>query len=358
MARLGIIILSIVFFTNVGFSQFKTDTTKRVNFAAIPIFNYSPSFGFSAGAMVSSFYKLNPKDTISPTSSTGVFGVYTTNKTYFAAAFQKFYIREDKWRVTLAAGVGNLNFQYWQELPIIGGQFINFNSEATFAMAMVERKIYKKLYGGLHGSYINAKTEFDVPDFFPDTLRFDERMMNNLGFLFNFDMREHQVNPYKGYNVSTKFSYYRKWMNSGNDFNKYEIIYNHYYKIKNERNIIATRLKATISGGDVPFQGQNVVGGDDIRGYSAGKFRNNQIYTIQAEYRWRFYKKLGMVGFFGLASAVDKIGDITTSELLPGVGVGMRYLVIPKERINIGIDIAKGKGDWGLYFRIGESFGR
>ena len=65
-----------------------------------------------------------------------------------------------------------------------------------------------------------------------------------------------------------------------------------------------------------------------------------------------------MVGFAGIATAVEKVGDIFENELLPGAGVGIRYLMIPKERINIGIDVAKGKGDWGLYFRIGESFGR
>ena len=50
--------------------------------------------------------------------------------------------------------------------------------------------------------------------------------------------------------------------------------------------------------------------------------------------------------------------DIKNAEILPGGGVGVRYMMIPKERINIGIDVAAGKGDWGLYFRIGESFGR
>ena len=52
-----------------------------------------------------------------------------------------------------------------------------------------------------------------------------------------------------------------------------------------------------MSIGDVPFQGQNVVGQDDIRGYSSGKYRDNQAYVIQAEYRWRFYKKFEWWGF-------------------------------------------------------------
>ena len=65
-----------------------------------------------------------------------------------------------------------------------------------------------------------------------------------------------------------------------------------------------------------------------------------------------------MVGFFGVASAVNKFNEIVKTQLLPAGGVGFRFMMIEKERINVGFDFAKGKDDWGLYFRIGESFGR
>lgn len=57
-------------------------------------------------------------------------------------------------------------------------------------------------------------------------------------------------------------------------------------------------------------------------------------------------------------TAVESINELPKSELLPGIGVGVRYLMLPKERINIGFDVAVGKDDWGMYFRIGESFGQ
>jgi len=341
-----------------GFAQFKQDTTKKVNFAAIPMINYSNTLGASFGLIGQMFYKANKNDTISPSSSTGMMGIYTTNKSYFGMAYQRLYLNEDRWRIILAAGFGNFNYQYWQELPNIGGGFIDFGTGANFALVRAERKVIGKLYAGLNGILSVAKTEFDIPDFFPDSLRYDKRNMNNIGYRLNYDMREHQINPYEGYNIEFKNDFFRNWVGSDNDFEKYEITYNHYYKIKNERNILATRVKATIANGDVPFQGQSVVGQDDVRGYSNGRYRADQVYTIQAEYRWRFYKKFGMVGFAGIASAVDHFKDMFSSEILPGAGIGIRYLMIEKERINIGIDVAKGKGDWGLYFRIGESFGR
>ena len=223
--RIVLISIFISLYTFFIFGQESADTLKKVKFAAIPILNYSNTVGLSVGALGQMFYKVNQNDTVSPTSSTGIFGIYTTNHTYFAAAFQQLYLKEDNWRIKLAAGLGNINFQYWQELPIIGGEFVDFSTQATFGMLRVERRVYKKLYAGINTVISKAKTEYDVPDYFPDSLRFDERNLNNLGYLLNFDMREHQMNPYGGYNISFKNDFYRTWMNSSNNFEKYEITY-------------------------------------------------------------------------------------------------------------------------------------
>ena len=126
------------------------DSTKRIGVAAIPIIDYDPTFGVNLGVVTQAFYKLNPADTISPTSSTGIFGIYTFNNTFFLGAYQKFHLAEDSWRILLAGGLGSVNFQYWQELPIVGGSFIGFNTEATFAALRVERKVYDQLYAGIN----------------------------------------------------------------------------------------------------------------------------------------------------------------------------------------------------------------
>jgi len=351
-----ILIALLVICTVSCFGQFEIDTSKKVNVAAIPIINYDPAMGASFGAMSQLFHTVQKNDTISPTSSTGVFGMYSTNRSYGGIAFTRFYFNEDNWRIKLAAGFGNINFQYWQAIPIIDGVFIGFNTKAAFVGLLVERRVYKKLYAGILGTILKSKTEFDLPDIIPDSFRFDERNYNHLGYKLSYDMREHQINPYNGFNIVFKNSFYREWMNNSDNFSRYIITYNHYYKIKNERNILVSRAKASIAAGDVPFLGQNVVGQDDIRGYTSGKYRDDQVYAIQAEYRWRFYKKFGMVGFFGIATAVERIGDLSFKELLPGLGAGIRYMLLAKERINIGFDVAVGKEDWGIYFRIGESF--
>jgi len=340
-------------------AQEESKPPKKVNFAAVPVVGFSNSTGFSLGVMGQMFYKISKNDTISPVSSTGIFGSYTTNGTWFGALFQRLYINEDRWRVSAAIGAGNINYQYFQEIPVFGGgAFIGFNTKADFGLLSVDRKLFSKLYFGLLGIYANSKTVFDLPDFIPPDLATDTRSMNTIGYSFNFDMRDNQLNPYSGYYLYFRNNFFRDWLGSDNDFEMYSITYNHFIPIKSPRDIIATRLHASIAAGDVPFQGQNVVGQEDIRGYSEGRYRGNQVYTLQAEYRHRFQNRLGVVGFFGMATAFDSFSELDNAPFLPGGGVGIRYMVIEQMRINIGLDAALGKDDWGIYFRIGESFGR
>ncbi len=72
----------------------------------MPIVNYNRSFKFIAGAMGSMYYKVNKEDTVSPSSSTMMMGMYSTSKTYFALASQQLYLNEDKWRIKLVTGFG------------------------------------------------------------------------------------------------------------------------------------------------------------------------------------------------------------------------------------------------------------
>lgn len=332
------------------------DTTKTVNWAAIPIINYDPSFEFMFGAMTSAFYRLDKNDTISPPSVTGIFVMATTNGSWFGALFQKLYLQQDNWRITAAAGKVNVNFQFYMDIPIIGGKFIGFNSEASMYYAKVLRQTWPNLYLGVHGAIVPVTTDFDINigNWSPS----DSRQLNFLGYDIEYDSRDNVNNPSSGINGAFGHSLFRDWMGSDNDYNSFELTLNHYTTIKNKKNVLASRFSTQIAHGDVPFQGQNVVMGDDIRGYTNGKHRANQIYALQTEYRWNFYKKFGLVGFFGLASAVESFNNLSDSEVLPGAGFGLRYMMIPSERINVGFDIATGKDDWGIYFRIGEAFAR
>jgi len=354
---LGILIFSL------GFVQGQDTTSLRkqkVGIAAIPMINYNRTQGIVVGALVSYFYKMNKKDTISPSSSTGITGIYTEEKSYALFGYSQLFFKEDRWRILAAVGTMDINFQFYQENPVTAvGNFYDYSTKANVLFLQVQRNIFKRIYIGPIGSMVKSTTEFDFPsESGGDSVSISN--LNNIGYIISNDTRDHVQNPTRGMYINFKNQFYREWVASDYEFERYTITYNQFFKLRksDEKQVLAIRANLNVAAGDVPFEGQTVVGGDDIRGYSQGEYRNDQVYSLQAEYRWNFYRKWGVVAFAGLASAVENFSDIPDNDILPGVGAGVRFKMLPSEKINIGIDGGVGKGDYSITFRIGESFGR
>ncbi len=341
--------------------QDSASSRKNINgIAAIPMINYNRTHGIILGAVVSKYYKINKKDTISPSSNTGIAGIYTEQKSYALFLYSQLFIAEDRWRIRAAAGSLDINFQFYLEDPVTStGNFSNYSTKANLVVLQVQRNIFKRIYFGPTGSFIKASTTFSFPGVSgQDSV--SKSILNNIGYIISNDTRDHVQYPTNGMFLNFKNQFYRNWIGSDYEFVRYIVTYNQFFKLSksNDNHVLVARATMNIATGDVPFEGQTVVGGDDIRGYSEGKYRNDQVYTLQSEYRWNFYGKWGLVAFAGIATAVAKFSDISESQLLPGVGAGLRFRMLPSEKVNIGVDAGVGRGDYSITFRIGEAFGR
>ena len=348
-------LLLFFFFSTIAQENEKED--KNVKFAGIPLLGYNLTTEFSLGAMLNTYYKVNREDTISPSSSTSLIGVYTTNNSYFAAFIQQLYLKQDTWRLKLIGGVGNANLQVYHEFDQ-AGEYIDYATLMSLFSVDAKRKVYKKFYAGLSGALVKANTTFDVTDPVTGEKLVDKQIMNNGGINFLYDNRDNINYPTKGLQVYMNNRFYQKWMGNDSSFISIEFSYNFYFNFKSEKRVMLLRYYSKTSIGEVPFQGQNVIRGDDIRGYFKGNYRNKQLYSYQAEYRHRFENRFGFVAFAGIAAVVPDMMSMLTTHYLPGAGVGIRYMLIKKEKINIGIDVAVGRDDWSLTFRIGEAFSR
>ena len=107
-----------------------------------------------------------------------------------------------------------------------------------------------------------------------------------------------------------------------------------------------------------------------MRGHYLGRYRDNNLYAAQIEYRlplgrsnWiderhniPFWQRWGLVGFFGLGDVYGPDSNGSLSNIKSSVGLGVRYLILPEERINIRVDFGFGSQMPGFYFGIREAF--
>lgn len=364
---LTIILITILPLAVFSQEKIKEKKEKRVNYVFIPIVSYNPSFGFQAGFMANGLYDLNKKDTISPPSMTGVMFSYFSNKTLFAGVFSRNYFDNDNWRTEGAIVHGDINFQtyvfdYQLDLPEIGteqhpsGEFYDYNTNFSFVGLTVMRRVVGHFYLGALARYVTTKTEFE------HNLKPTETTeLVGIGIASTIDTRDNVMNPRLGLNTKLKTFSYLEALGSSTQYTRILLEYNHYFKLTNNSIILGRYYSImSVSNEEVPFSGQNTIGRDDLRGYAKGEHRANMVHDIQMAYRWNFYKKWGLVAFGGIGVAANdfKFEGDDYSGILPAAGFGIRYKVIPKRNLNIGIDVAAGKNDWGLYFRIGEAFTR
>lgn len=320
----------------------------KYKFMPIPYVNYDRSMGFTVGAVPMMMFNPLEKDTLSPSSLIGGVGTWSTNKTWFLMGFGMFFLDEDKWRITTAGGMGIVNFQFYLDNPI--GGWIPYQSEANFFMFKVERQIYESLYGGISYIYADVITSTEL---LPIT---DTMTLHGLGLNFSLDQRDNPHYPRKGYMTTLKYNTFPGFFGHVEDSRKIEFDFNQYNSIRQHKDVIAARFYAGLGLGDLSFNQQFILKNKDMRGYTQGAFRGDYLLTLQGEYRWNFHPRWGAVGFAGVATVFGAINEFDNGKVLPGIGTGIRYIAFPQTHFSVGLDVAAGVEDWGIYFQIGEVF--
>ena len=237
---------------------------------------------------------------------------------------------------------------------------MNINQWGPYLAPRLLRRVSGKLYLGVQFRLMTVTTRFpDLPDWLPgDVLRDGVKITSSgLGLVLEHDARDNEFNPFSGSYLELVSNFAREGIGSDRNYEQYDAGFNYYAKLGKDT-VLAWRATGCAIGGDSPFYDLCTFGGggDGIRGYVGGQYRDEVSLTTQLEYRWKFFKKWGMVAFAGAGQVAPSIGEMTAGDLLPSYGVGIRFMVSDEQRINLGIDYARGKGSSAWYFRIAEAF--
>ena len=236
------------------------------------------------------------------------------------------------------------------------------------------KSIVRNFYVGLGYNYFQS----DIVKFEPGRqLEQDGLIPGNTGSItsgfhinLRFDSRDNNLCPASGFYADVKIANYEPSFGSEFDFTRLDMDLRKYF-LPFGKHVLATQLVLANIWGDPSFETMALLGGKTImRGHYEGRFRDNSLYAAQVEYRitlvrsnWidtrekiPFRERWGLVGFFGVGDVATSFGDIDLTKIKTSIGVGVRYLVLPKERINVRIDLGFGTQHPGLYFNIREAF--
>jgi hypothetical protein len=334
---------------------------KKGEWLIAPLPNYSPTFGWGIIGRLGYIFPLDPKDKVSPPSIAGVFGYYSQNDSWAAGAFSKFFVDEDRYRITAGLVHAELNYDFSGIGTAAGesGQSVPLHQEMTGGIFETLFKVAPNLYVG--PKYIGSKMNINFPSGEPNssvTIPGNEinTVSSGLGVHAQWDTRDSQFFPRKGNLADVDISFHDPAIGDSFAYQVYTLSYNQYFSLS-PRQIVAVRGFAQFENGNVPFYALSKFGrGSDLRGYTVGQFQDKQMFAVQAEYRLEITRRIGAVAFGGVGEVMPSISSMTFDSLLPSGGVGLRYVLAEQNHVAIRFDVAWGRDGSQFYLTVGEAF--
>lgn len=325
-----------------------------------PIPGRSPEFGWNLALMAAYFADLDKAHPDTPASILGGFGWFSENKSWAGGVAGKFNFLGDRVRAALGAAYADINYRFYGVGNEAGeaGISARIDQQLPLYFGSVSYQFFPNTYFGIGYLSSNVETRLRL-GFLPPELDFPitnfDLTMASVVLPFEYDTRDNEQFPRNGWHVSGRAMLYRDAVGSDVDTNVFQIAANRYLPMR-ERDVLALRVMTRAAGDDAPFFLLSTFGGrTDLRGYESGRYRDRMMYAAQAEYRWQPKDRWIFTGFAGVGEVAPSYSDFFDN-FLPAAGVGARFVLSPKHRLNFSLDVAVGKHGAEFYVGVGESF--
>jgi outer membrane protein assembly factor BamA len=338
-------------------------TGRNGSFVAVPIPFSNPAVGTGLAIVGAYMYRLDPQDTETPSSFTGAGGFYADSESWGFGVAQKFFFNEDRMRLLVSALTTEINYDFYGIGNEAGesGRSIPLTQEADGASATFEYRVAGDVFVGFRLAVADLVTRVKVGSVLPPELDEFELAQDNrieeVGFIARFDHRDHVYSPSDGHfaNLNISSRKVTGGLLGDRSYMKYLIDFNRYMPLDNA--VLAYRFSACYTGDDSPFYDVCSFGANsDLRGYTTGRYRDRSKVAAQIEYRRPISDRWAWAAFTGVGTVAPAFSDMSSDNLLPAVGAGVRFTVSKEQRISLRVDIARGADESTLHISVGEAF--
>jgi hypothetical protein len=334
---------------------------KRSSLVALPYAYYSPEtkFAFGAGSIYS--FRSPGSPPWARPSNVRVAITYTQLHQLIVGLLPEIYLRDETYFFSGYYGLYKYPNKFWgignntQESTEEDYEPLYFKSHSS-----VQRCIMPGLYVGLRYQYEHIDLWETDPD---GVLQYgtvpgsEGGSASGIGVIVNHDTRNHVYHPSAGFYNQVYAVFFGRLLGSDYTFNMLSIDLRTYFSLFGTH-VLALQMYDGFISGNPPFQMLNQLGGSyRMRGYYEGRYRDRNMISFQAEYRFPIIWRFGGVAFTGIGDVGDTIGSFRLDEFKYSLGFGFRFMFDAQERINARLDIGFGNDDnVGIYALVLEAF--
>lgn len=346
-------------------AQDKNDSAvNKSHLLAVPVISRSieTDWSFGAGGTYT-FYTTRKKDSTTRTSSIRFLGSYSLRKQFLFTVNGPVFFPGEKYILNSHFSFSSFPDRFWG----MGNQTADSNEEEyDFRQFYVhlhgERLLAQKIFAGVIYDFqrvidINVKSGglFDQQN----VAGRKPYQVSGLGLSLSWDKRNNTFWPNRGHLISVQATHYTSLLLSNHRYTNIITDLRLYKRIYRQQILALQGYGFFNTGSDVPIRSIASLGGADrMRGYFSGRYRDDHLFSLQAEYRVPVYKRFSVVGFAGTGDVAGRFSTVSLQRLKYSYGGGVRFAVNKNEKLHIRLDygVGSGKGNQGFYVQFGEAF--
>jgi outer membrane protein assembly factor BamA len=343
---------------------------KNINFTVIPgpVYGATQKLGFVVLPML--VYNLDKSDNLSPPSSSALLVYFDFSGSWQVAVKQSLYWNRNKWRAFFMAGTGQMHVRFFgigRDTVVLGNDASDYDWTRVVGGNITTscyRKIYKGLFGGFEysygQSYVKADDSAGVRRLTESGIVPEEKIMESILIpTFVWDNRDNIFWTTKGYYANLNLQFSNKLLFGSSDYSIVTGWVSGYHSLLRNSNrlTLAWHFFTQLGWGDIPYARLATYGrGDNVTGYTAGKYMDHSEITLQTELRYDVWKFIGIGGYVGTGKLFPDFDRIWKSVWLHYGGARLYINVLPSRNIRLRFDIAVARKDLGFYLGIGQGF--
>jgi len=324
------------------------------NWFVVPVPLSSPTFG--TGLVLGGVYfypQTEAEKAGQPQSFTAAAGGYTSNKSRAGGVMQQNYWGGDQWRFNAVAGNMDFRLELVQALNRPDQNVLDWRVSGSFLQSSVSRRLGSDWYLGATIRYLDITQELgqfvDAPDY-----NSAERIVSpGVGISAVYDTRDMPTNAYRGLHLEFRSMLSDQRSLDDGTYVAMSARIRSYHLLR-ENLVLAWEVSGCQKSGEIPLWDACRL---NLRGFPVTDYLSDQSLSGQVEARWQISKRWGAVAFAGAGIVDNPFAGNGRGQTIPSYGAGLRFMVLPSQRINLRVDYGRsdtGAGAW--YLAVSEAF--
>jgi hypothetical protein len=329
--------------------------------SGVPIVAYLPETGFLLGGYGVYHFRFAGQPASEPASTVPLLAAVTSKKELGVELSPELFLPGKAYWL-----IGDFTARYVPDTSYFGlGNDTRAADEETYAALAfgAETEWRAQLASGLYLGVLQTLQWRGIDEVDPDGLLAMESppgigggFTSGLGPQVAYDTRDNTFAPRRGTFAVLSLPIHGPRLGSEWSFTRITLDARQFVSISGPH-VLAFHVLLDAVVGTAPFDRMpELAGAYALRGHLRGRFRDKQALSFEVEYRFPIYWRFGGAVFAGVGQVAPGLTDVRFDRFHFAGGAGIRFALVPEERINLRLDVAASRDGVHPYFAPGEAY--